>query len=46
MQNAETYEIPIVVKDGVDVISFINYLNAMFGPLGVTVQPRTNQPNY
>lgn len=46
MQNAETYEIPIVVKDGVDVTSFINYLNAMFGPLGVTVQPRTNQPNY
>jgi hypothetical protein len=46
MQNAETYEIPIVLKEGIDVTPFINYLNSMFGPMGIMVQPRIGQPNY
>ena len=45
MQNAETFEIPIVVKEGVDVAPIINYFNSLFAPLGVTVQSRIDQPN-
>ena len=43
--DAEIYEIPIVVKEGVDSSSFENFLNTTFASLGVTVKPRIDQPN-
>jgi len=46
MQNAEVYEIPIIVKDGIDTAGFETYLNSMFASWGVVVKPRTDQPNY
>jgi len=46
MQNPETYEIPIIVKEGIDTSTFETYLNAMFGSNGVTVRPRINQIDY
>ena len=43
--DAEIYEIPIVVKEGVDSSSFENLLNTTFAPLSVAVKPRIDQPN-
>lgn len=43
--DAEIYEIPIVLKDGVDPAPFEAYLNAKFAPLGLTVTPREHQIN-
>lgn len=44
--DSEIYEIPIVVKEGVNTASFENFLNTTFSPLGVVVRPRIDQPNY
>jgi len=44
--DPEIYEIPIVVKEGVNSAAFAAYLNAKFAPLGVVVKNRTDQPNY
>ena len=45
-QNPEIYEIPIVVKNGVDTTAFETWLNTLFAPFGVSVKPRTDQANY
>jgi hypothetical protein len=44
--DPEIYEIPIVVKDGIDRTGLETWLNSMFSQYGVTVQPRIEQPNY
>ena len=43
--DSEVYELPIVVKEGVDTTAFTNYLNTVFAPVGVSVKPRIDQPN-
>lgn len=45
-QMPEVFEIPIVVKDGVDTSSFTSYLNGIFAPFGIQVMPREGQANY
>lgn len=46
IQNPEIYEIPIVVKNGVSTVAFETWLNTLFAPFGISVQPRIEQPNY
>lgn len=45
-QNPEVFEVPIVVKEGIDTTNFEVWLNQMFSPFGVLVQPREGQANY
>ena len=46
IQNAEVFEIPIVAKEGIDTAAFESYLNKMFAPFGIAVQPREGQADY
>lgn len=46
VSDAEIYEIPIVVKDGVNTTAFETFLNTTLAPVGVSVRERFDQPNY
>jgi len=46
MQNAEIYEIPVLIKEGVDPKPVMTWFNKMFSPFGVSVQTRIGQSDY
>jgi hypothetical protein len=46
MQNAEVYEIPLLIKEGVDTKPVIAWFNKMFSPFGVNVETRIGQSDY
>ena len=46
IQNAEVYEIPVLIKEGVDTKPVIAWFNKMFSPFNLSVQTRFGESDY